>query len=141
MPISQSPIYDINQTFEENATYGPFWNEKLPKLSQPKQKFDFLGYELNSLFGVSACPLTANARYVKLMSKLGYDIITYKSVRSIEWRGNKYPHFRYVDVHKQLTSESVMSTVTASAEAFGNQEPSMANSFGIHSVRPEYWQE
>jgi dihydroorotate dehydrogenase len=141
MPTTTSPIYDIKQTFEENVTYGPFWNERLPEVAKLAKKSHFLGHEVNSLFGVSACPLTANAKYVKLMSQLGYDIITYKSVRSIEWRGNKYPHFRYVDIREQLTSESVMETATASAEAFQNQEPSMANSFGIHSMRPEYWQE
>lgn len=141
MPSSSSSIYDITQTFEQNATFGPFWSEKLPKLPARKPHYTFLGQKMNSLFGVSACPLTVNARYINLLSQLGYDLLTYKSVRSIEWRGNVFPHWMYVDAPKQLTSPDSNQKFTARFEPFGDQDPSMLNSFGIHSLKPEYWQE
>jgi len=133
-------LYDIQKSFEENVTYGPYWSEKLPKSSKAGKKYTFLGKKVNSLFGVAACPLTVNSRSIELLSRLGYDIITYKSVRSRQWQGNVFPHWMYVDIQKQLPSSYSEQSVKASFEAFGSQDVSMANSFGIHSIKPEYWQ-
>ena len=127
-------LYDITKSFEENIAYGPVWNGKLPHLPDTKT---FLGQRVNSLFGIAACPLTINARFVGLVGKLGFDILTYKSVRSVEWHGNPYPHWFYVDAPAKTNVEAVKS-FTASAVAFPKQEVSMANSFGIQSTKPEY---
>lgn len=140
MSLPNSPIYDIAKTFEENATFGPFWNEKLPSLSERQPKYSLLGQPLSSLFGVSACPLTFNARSIHLLSQLGYDILTYKSVRSVEWHGNVFPQWLYVDFNKQLDAKNQSETVKADFTSFGNDDTTMVNSFGIHSIKPEYWQ-
>jgi len=145
MPLKASPIYDIHQSFEENATYGPFWSAPLPTISQPQTQTTFLGQKMNSLFGVSACPLTVNSRYIQLLGKLGFDLITYKTVRSVEWRGNVFPHWVQVSVppNSDLRGQVpplVASLEVATAKPLPGQEVTMANSFGIHSVKPEYWQ-
>lgn len=133
-------LYDIEKTFEENVVFGPLWNGKYPRLPKRKKHFSFLGHPLNSLFGVAASPLTHGSRNVRLMSCLGYDIITYRSVRSIEWHGQKYPHWRFVSLPKQLTEADLTKTLVGSPKAFPRQEVSTANSFGIQSLKPEYWQ-
>ena len=134
-------IYDLDQTFEENATYGPFWDKQIPKIPVPKKKWSFLGYKLNSPFGIAACPLTATSRHLKLMSHLGYDLLTFKSVRSVEWRGNPAPHWRYINAPKSVLPRNKPLNYLATLKSIKNQAPSMANSFGIHSIKPEYWQE
>ncbi|MEO8581809.1 MAG: hypothetical protein ABI425_04540 [Patescibacteria group bacterium] len=134
-------LYDLTKTFEENIAYGPFWEGKLPKVPTSKHKKKFLGFSLNSPFGVAACPLTVNSRFISLMSKLGYDLLTYKSVRSVEWHGNPFPHWQHVNLKDQLTSFASNDAVVAGFNSFENTEPSMANSFGIQSIKPEYWQE
>ncbi len=139
--MSVQPIYDITKTFEENATYGPFWEGTFPPLPKRNPKrYSFLGHRVNSLFGISACPLTHGSRNVKLVSQLGYDLITYRSVRSIEWHGQIYPHWRYVDLPHPITVERLSESVIASGQSFLGQDVSTANSFGIQSLKPEYWQ-
>lgn len=132
------PLYDLEQTFEENATYGPFWSGPFPELKKLKPQAKFFGKALTVPFGVAACPLTVNARAVGVMSKLGYDLLTYKSVRSVEWRGNPFPHWTPVEVDGQVDEAS---TVAHAIEAVVSPvDATMANSFGIHSVAPEHWQ-
>ncbi len=133
-------LYDISMTFEENIAYGPSWTGKFPKIPKKTPKFSLLGHKLSSLFGVSACPLTHGSRGVQLCSQLGYDIITYRSVRSQEWHGQPYPHWRYVKIKKQLRVDSLATSVLGSEKPFSGQDVSMVNSFGIQSLKPEYWQ-
>ncbi len=133
-------MYDINKTFEENIAFGPIANLNFPEVKSIKRKYSFLGHKLNSLFGVAASPLTHGSRAVSVCSRLGYDIITYRSVRSIEWHGQKYPHLLYASIPKQLLVEDLSKSFTASFKPFQKQAVSMANSFGIQSLKPEYWQ-
>jgi dihydroorotate dehydrogenase (NAD+) catalytic subunit len=132
--------YDITKSFEENVAYGPIWHGQFPVVPTPKETTTFFGKPVHSAFGVSACPLTHGSRGVKFCSQLGYDIITYRSVRSTEWHGQKPPHWRYVDISGQLTTADLLTPVVASENPFKNQDVSSANSFGIQSLKPEYWQ-
>lgn len=132
-------LYDITKSFEENCTFGPYWDGKFPNLPKNHPKTLFLGFSLNAPFGIPACPLTVNARCIGVVSRLGFDLLTYKSVRSVEWHGNPFPHWFYVNAPKN-TDIQKKKEFTASSDRFWRQEPSMVNSFGIHSVKPEYWQ-
>lgn len=134
-------LYDITKSFEENITFGPFADLTIPPLKKTNKTFSFLGKKVSSLFGVAACPLTHGLRAVSLMSKLGYDIITYRSVRSMEWHGQPFPNWAYVSVPHQLSQKHFEKKILASSKPFTNQEVSMVNSFGIQSLKPKYWQE
>lgn len=132
-------LYDITKSFEENSTFGPFWDGKFPKVRN-RRKTTFLGFSLNSQFGIPSCPLTVNARFIGIVSRLGFDLLTYKSIRSVEWHGNAFPHWFYVNAPSE-TDIKKKKEFMASSTSFSGQEPSMVNSFGIHSVKPQYWQE
>jgi dihydroorotate dehydrogenase len=134
-------LYDIHKTFEENIESGPEWSMPYPEIPHVRSNYSFFGHRVHSRFGVAACPLTHGSKAVALMAKLGYDIITYRSVRSVSWKGQPYPHWRYVDIPKQLHVSDLTTTVTASDTPCHGQEVSMANSFGIQSSSPELWQE
>lgn len=134
-------IYDINKEYAENMYYGPFWDAPLPKIPQTKSKKTFMGYKVNSLIGVPSCPLTVTPRYVKLYSRLGFDILTYKSVRSVEWHGNIYPHWRYVESNVLPVKDISPPTLQARTSPVAGKDTTQVNSFGIHSLKPEYWQE
>jgi dihydroorotate dehydrogenase (NAD+) catalytic subunit len=133
-------IYDISKTFEENITYGPFFEGQLPEIPAAARPRSFLGKTVNSIFGVSACPLTHGSRNIFYMSRLGYDIITYRSVRSREWHGLTAPNWRYVDLSSPLGLDNLGQTVVAGDVPFPDQEVSTANSFGIQSTSPALWQ-
>jgi dihydroorotate dehydrogenase (NAD+) catalytic subunit len=144
--MSQSySIYDASKDFSYNVTYGPFWEGKLPPKFSPKKssqqkKHSFLGHPLNSVFGVSSSPMTFTARNIEFCARLGYDLITYRSVRSVEWHGLGAPNWVFIDAPKQFLAADLKKPVLGSLTPFPNQEISTANSFGIQSFRPEYWQ-
>ena len=98
-----------------------------------------MGHKLNTPFGIPACPLTSNSRYVEFYSKLGFDLLTFKTFRSIEWRGFDSPNLLYVNLPYQLKLEDLNTTLISNIKPFSDQGVSIANSFGVHSTRPEYW--
>lgn len=131
--------YDITKTFEENITYGPFFEGKIPKLPKRKATKTFLGHKVNSLFGLAASPMTFTARSIGLFAQLGYDIITYRSVRSMEWHGLGAPNWAYVDASNDLSIDQLNAGLEGRLESFPKQSVSTANSFGIQSFKPDYW--
>jgi len=88
-------IYDINKTYLENAEEGPFYSGVIPKRIG-NEKYDFLGFKVASRIGVFAGPLL-NSRWIKLAADLGYDILTYKTIRSHEFEGHPLPNIVYID--------------------------------------------
>jgi len=133
-------IYDIHKDYGENLELGPIWDGALPEVPEPAQKVEFMGRQLNSRLGVAASPLTANSEYVTLMGLLGYDVITHKSVRSVKWEGNQFPHWAHV-VPPAILSGAILGNFVVSDLPIIGQESTMANSFGIHSAAPEFWQQ
>ena len=89
-------IYDINKTYLENADHGPFFKGTIPERTKTKKKFHLFGFEVNSPIGVPAGPLL-NSRWIALAAKLGYDIPTYKTIRSFAYAGHPLPNVIYVE--------------------------------------------
>lgn len=138
--MSDEKIYRLDETFEQNVLYGPFWEGITPEFPKTEPTKTFMGKRVHSLLGVSASPFTFTSRGIEFCSRMSYDIITYRSVRTVEWRGLGAPNWCYVDLPDQLTESDLKKTVLGSIEPFAKQEVSTANSFGIQSYKPEYWQ-
>lgn len=120
------PIYDIDKTYAENAAEGPFFNGKIPKRPKPEKMADFLGHEVNSPIGVPAGPLL-NSNWIALAGKLGFDIPTYKTIRSDAHPGHQLPNVTFVDAHgKQVDEPADLETLT------------ITNSFGMPSKSPDF---
>lgn len=137
------PIYFYNpsKTVEFHVSHGPVTeNIDFSRTVKTTPDNSFLGYKVNSLFGVPACILTMDHRWVSVLSTLGYDILTYKTVRSVEWPANDYPNWLYVDAAQQLKKNDIDRPLIASINSL-NPEVSTANSFGVPSLKPEYWKE
>src|SRR3989344_7033471 len=111
-------LYDITKSFEENAANGPFWESEIPKPPIVTHKYKLFGKYIISPLGVAACPLTVNSKFISLLSNFGYGFFTYKSVRTVEWRGNVFPHWKYVDVKEELTVDSLTQELKAQFESF-----------------------
>lgn len=141
MSSSQLYFYNPHKTVEYHIQNGPVVENLQFKDTVKQGNFSFLGKKVNSLFGVPACILALNSKWIEVLSKLEFDIITYKTVRSREWSPNEYPNWLYVDASAQLTTADLDKTVLGSLEPFTDQEISTANSFGVPSFTPEIWQE
>lgn len=138
---SSPPIYDITKSYKENfelglhsfrlhcSTFiseGPFIKEdafpsrKLP----PKQKWKQLcGMKIASPIGVPAGPLL-NSRWIEAASRLGFDVVTYKTIRFTHWNtfqlhthkndisrsnehpGHPLPNMLFVDTPSMLNDTS-----------------------------------
>lgn len=119
-------IYDIEKTYAENAAEGPFFTGEIPKRPPSKKIFNFLGNHVNSPIGVPAGPLL-NAKWVALAGKLGFDILTYKTIRSGAHPSHTLPNVVFVDAKgNQIRTPSNLA------------EPTITNSFGMPSKSPDF---
>jgi len=120
------PIYDIEKTYLENAEYGPFFEGKIPSRKSSDQRFDFLGFEVGSRIGVPAGPLL-NSKWIALAARLGFDILTYKTIRSEAHPSHRLPNVSFIDDRgHRVKDPRKMDALT------------ITNSFGMPSMSPDF---
>lgn len=138
----QTPFYDPNKSYEDNYDQGPFGafaDGKDLRTNEPP-KYYFLGFKVSSPFGIPAGPLL-NARYCKAAFEKGFDVIVYKTRRSVAFPPNEWPNVLSVEVDGDLTLDKAKGTLVGSTDF--NKDPkkfSITNSFGNPSpTPPEAW--
>jgi dihydroorotate dehydrogenase len=131
--------YDIHRSYEENYQEGPFIKERPPaRVLSSRQTF--LGFSVNSLLGVPAGPLL-NANWILAYADLGFDLLVYKTVRTVATPSHKNPNCMFLKVEDALTESDFGKTLIASMEEPRSKEKmSITNSFGMPSRDPELWQ-
>jgi dihydroorotate dehydrogenase len=124
------PVYDIAETYDWNYDHAP---DAPPDVGVPPcpGEWDFCGIQVNSPLGVPAGPLL-NSRWVLYYAALGFDVVTYKTVRS-RYRASFAPPNLLPVSAPPLTGEG--SVVEAASAA-----RSWAISFGMPSKDPALWQ-
>jgi dihydroorotate dehydrogenase (NAD+) catalytic subunit len=134
-----TPFYDPEKSYEENFTQGPFgiFVDKKIVQSQTLHKYDFLGFSVNSPFGIPAGPLI-NSNFCQSAFDQSFDICVYKTVRSGEYPCHPWPNILAVKIDGDLTLEKAQGKLLADDEY---TEPiSITNSFGVPSREPSIWQ-
>lgn len=129
MMFEHPPIYDIRKTYEENVLHGPFFYGKMPVRKPPEKLIDFLGFKVNSRLGVPAGPLLTS-KWVALAAKLGFDIPTYKTIRSRSYPSHPLPNVTFVSKEGQQTARPGQTA-----------EITITNSFGMPSQSPDFLME
>jgi dihydroorotate dehydrogenase len=97
------------------------------------QAAHLFGRPITSRFGIAACPLTLNSEGVLKMAERGFDVITYKTIRS-EYMPIKSSYVYRVDVHEQLTHEQIGSRVRIVDHEPTNADRALTNLYGIGSL-------
>lgn len=136
----QTPFYDPEKSYEENFKDGPFGVFADGKVLENKDepKYDFLGFKVNSPFGIAAGPLI-NGKFAQAALDKGFDIVTYKTVRTRKYPCHPWPNVLSVVVPAGLTLGKEDTKLVADHNF---HEPlSITNSFGVPSFDPEFWQE
>ena len=88
------PRYDIRQTYAWNYQHAPEpMGVTVPGINGDWQ---FCGMAVNSPLGIPAGPLL-NGRWVLYYASLGFDILTYKTVRSSERACYELPNLQPVN--------------------------------------------
>ena len=127
--------YDIHQTYQYNYDRGPMF-ESEPVRSSAFRRSDFLGLKVRSRIGIAAGVLL-NSKWILGYAKRGFDILTYKTVRSSHRSCYPLPNWVFVD---DPTGDD--------GPVYVNEKPkgdprlwSSAVCFGMPSMAPEIWRE
>jgi len=140
------PTYNTTLSYDENYRAGPEFEGALPDLvalNKGLPEVKFLGRTLNSTLGVPAGPLL-NSAYIQLYADLGFDLLTYKTVRTKAYPCHPFPNVRPVETWPGwylMGSGDKPTLITRSEEQTALAELSITNSFGMPSQPPEIWRD
>jgi dihydroorotate dehydrogenase (NAD+) catalytic subunit len=123
------PRYDPTRSYDWNYEQAP----EPPSVDVPpvSGEWNFCGLRVASPLGIAAGPLL-NGRWVRYYAALGFDVLTYKTVRSRERACYPLPNLVPVAVERMHGGE-------ASVPAATTPSPSWAVSFGMPSKSPNVW--
>ena len=127
IPIAQT-TYRTDRSYSWNYDHAP----KLPRVRRMPaapggRLFD---YALNSPLGIAAGPLL-NSKWVEAYARLGYDVLTYATVRSGFAPAHALPNIRAVENREQAA--------VATRRPGLNGDLTLAVSLGTPSMEPEVW--
>jgi len=131
MNMPSLPRYDAAETYDWNYEHAP----SPPEVEVPAcgGHWEFLGRKVGSPLGIAAGPLL-NGRWVRYYAALGFDVLTYKTVRSRERPCYPLPNL----VPVRVTTMTGGETSIPAADAM---DRTWAVSFGMPSKPPEVWRD
>lgn len=125
--------YDPNQTYAWNYAHAPAVSRcTSPAIAIPGE-WTYAGRPVPSPLAVAAGPLL-NGRWVLHYAALGFDVLTYKTVRSRARECYPLPNLVPVRTEMMVGGESDLL-------AMDEMSGSWAVSFGMPSAEPEVWRE
>ncbi len=137
--------YDLRGEFDlTSPPVGYDWIP--PRESLLRKPTEIAGFKVDYPLGLPASVLAANAKWIEFYANRGFDILTYKTVRSVTHSEHPWPNWVFLKgspVFDPLP-EKGRRRVTGGADYWPVDDPadvSMANSFGIPSFAPEWWQD
>jgi len=127
--VHDLPRYDIRQSYAWNYDHAPSpVDVEVPPMPGT---WDYCGLPVDSPLGIPAGPLL-NGRWVLYYASLGFDVLTYKTVRRIERACYPLPNLLPVRCGQLTGGEAAL-------EEDDRMEGSWAVSFGMPSREPEVW--
>ncbi|PIP69283.1 dihydroorotate oxidase [Candidatus Nomurabacteria bacterium CG_4_9_14_0_2_um_filter_32_10] len=133
------PFYNPEKSYEDNLTEGPYgvFSDSLVMEMEGEPKYNFFSYKVYSPFGIPAGPLI-NGKFVEAALDKGFDIVTYKTVRTRKYPCHPWPNVLSLEIEGNLSLEKAQGKLIADSNY---KEPlSITNSFGVPSTEPEFWQ-
>jgi dihydroorotate dehydrogenase (NAD+) catalytic subunit len=127
IPIAQS-VYRIDRSYAWNYGHAP----KLPRVRRlpPAPGAQLFEYALNSALGIASGPLL-NSRWVEAYARMGFDLLTYATVRSVEVPALGLPNIRPVENREQAA--------VATRRPGLDGDLTLAVSLGTPSPAPDAW--
>ncbi len=131
-------LFDPALSYQENLERGPFGNfDRLPAYrNNGEPRYDFFGTKVYSPFGIAAGPLP-RAKFVAAALERGFDIVTFKTVRTRKYPCHPTPNVFPLDVKRLKATETETPVPTKKIFCY---PLTIANSFGIPSFEPSVWQ-
>lgn len=139
MRMHTVPFYDPNKSYEDNFTGGPFgaFADREIFKSQGNPSYQFLHQNVHFPFGIASGPLL-NGKYVKAALDKGFDLATYKTVRTTAYASHPWPNILFVHASDKIAPQD--EVVATSYAQSPSSRMTVTNSFGVPSYNPDYWQ-
>eukprot|EP00386_Alphamonas_edax_P001689 GDKI01005089.1.p1 GENE.GDKI01005089.1~~GDKI01005089.1.p1 ORF type:complete len:550 (-),score=103.67 GDKI01005089.1:31-1635(-) len=144
------PLYDTNKTWMENVKLGPQFRLNTPldsfilnRPAPPKEEWvSLLGgmHKVMSPIGIPAGPLL-DSNWTTLASRLGFDIVTYKTIRSSFRDAHALPNSMFLE-EDSMDLEHGMYRIEKKIDTPEDMSRmSLTSSYGMPSMSPEYLQD
>jgi dihydroorotate dehydrogenase len=142
------PVYNHLEDFFANERRP--WAPPLPERPVAKgRKWRLFGKEIGIPLGISASVLTMNSKWIRNHSENGFNVLTYKTVRTKERPPLGNPNWIFLDTLESPISPHQISDggIARDVKALGDIDSwpansyrfSTANSFGVPSKDPSEW--
>ncbi|HSW85021.1 MAG TPA: hypothetical protein VLF79_00190 [Candidatus Saccharimonadales bacterium] len=139
MPNQPATFFDPAKTFDENFDNGPFIDKSEPYKNAGDHNYNFLDHKLYSPYGIAAGSLPTS-KHVKGAFQKGFDVVCYKTQRSVPFPVNEFPNVVYLDVEGKLTLEKAAKPLVGHTTSDQPLEKlTITNSFGNPSRGPDFW--
>ena len=131
-----TPCYDITKSYEQNRDEGPFIRQPYPKRAwtPPRDWTTLFDLPVASPIGIPAGPLL-DSKWVTSAAQLGFDILTYKTIRSCSFAAHPVPNIVFV---QPSTEEALAIQQSQCPDRLENI--AITNSYGNPSSGPEVLQ-
>ncbi len=133
-----SPLYDINKTFEENFNNPSFLLVTPPARVWPDrtQWISLLDYPLASNIGAAACAATTG-KGIALLAQLGFDVLTYKTIRRQAYPTHPLPNIVHVECERLFDYPDLREFLfTKDKPEKISDKIAISNSFGNGCLEP-----
>lgn len=136
---ARAGTYRLDRSYEWNYTHGPVWTGELPVVPDTPTK-RFFGCAVASRLGISA-GLLLNSRWIDFYARCGFDILTYKTVRSRARACYAKPNWLFVDPADAGKLANPRRAVHALARPAAGDYADWTStvSFGMPSRDPALW--
>ena len=137
--LARLGTYRTDRSYEWNYAHGPQWRGALPQVPATPRK-DFFGVAVASRIGISA-GLLLNAHWIGFYARCGFDILTYKTVRSRRRACQPMPNWLFVDPHDAAHVAEAGRAVHAHTRPAGGEPAQWTStvSYGMPSRDPAVW--
>lgn len=136
-----SVSYDVAAPF--NLVGHPLGiEEDVPNLPLIKRRTKIAGFPVDYPLGLPASVLASNAKWIEFYARRGFDILTYKTVRSKYREVHSWPQWVFLEDATELSPAFDKALVGEPGYLPPERAAiSMANSFGVPSLAPDWWQD
>lgn len=133
-------FFDPTKSFDENVDKGPFPSSiELPYENTGEPTYEFLGKKVHLPFGIPAGPLPSS-KHIQYGFERGFDVLTYKTQRTVEFQSNEFPNIVYLDVEGDLTLERASQPLVGYfSPMVAPDQLTITNSFGNPSRGTDFW--
>jgi dihydroorotate dehydrogenase len=121
-------VYRADRSYAWNYSHAP----TLPRIRRlpPSSGLRLFGRTLDSPLGIASGPLL-NSKWIEGYARLGFDVLTYATVRTRFQSAHTLPNIRHVENQEHVA--------VAGRRAHVNGSPTLAVSLGSPSMEPDVW--